>query len=82
MKLLHDLVAIERDKPPEKTAGGLYMPEQIKTVPPFGVIKYIAEGVTEIKVGDRVCYKVFASVDIDVDEGLDIIPTSGVMAVL
>ncbi len=80
MKLLHDYVAIEPDKPPEKTEGGLYLHHQIKTYPPTGTIRYIADGITDIKVGARVVYKVYASVDIE--EGLTVIPYNGVVAIL
>lgn len=82
MKLLHDLVAIERDLPPEASAGGILLQEQIKTTPPFGIVKYIGPAVKEVNVGDRVCYKVYSSIDVDIDEGLDVLPISGVMAVL
>lgn len=80
MKMLHDYVAIEPDKPEEKTASGLLLAEQIKTYPPFGTVKHVGKNITEIKPGDRVIYKVYASVDIK--DNLAVIPISGVIAVL
>lgn len=78
MKMLHDYVAIEPDRPPEKTAGGLLLAEQIKTYPPFGTVRHVGPGISDIKPGDRVCYKVYASVDIE--DNLAVIPYDGVIA--
>lgn len=80
MNLLHDYVAIEPEKPAEKTKGGILLAEQIKTYPPFGKVLAVATNITEIKPGDRVIYKVYAS--IDVDENTVVIPISGVIGTL
>lgn len=80
MKLLHDFVSIEPDKPEEKTKSGLLLAEQIKTYPPYGTVKYVAKGITDVKPGDRVIYKVYQSVDIEGD--LVVIPLAGLIAVL
>lgn len=90
MKLLHDYVAIKADELEEKTNSGIYIPNQIKTPPPTGVVKYVGDKVTEVKVGDHVIYKVYASVDIDTEPSalkdetklLSIIPISGVLAII
>jgi co-chaperonin GroES (HSP10) len=82
MQLLHDYVAIEVDHPPEKTEGGLYLHRQIKTYPPTGTVRHVAANISDIKVGDRVVYKVYASIDIDVEDGLAIVPYDGVIATL
>lgn len=80
MKLLHDYLAIEPDKPDEKTESGLYLQKQINTYPPYGTVKHVAKNITDIKVGDRVVYKVYASVDLSKD--LAIVPYEGVIALL
>lgn len=80
MNLLHDYVAIEPDKPDEKTASGFLLAEQIKTYPPTGIVRHVADGITGVKVGARVVYKVYASIDIE--DGLVVIPISGVIATL
>lgn len=73
-------MAIEPDKPKEKTESGLLLAEQIKTYPPTGTVRHVAKGISEIKPGDRVVYKVYASVDIE--DNLAVIPFSGVVAKL
>jgi len=78
--LLHDYIAVKVDPVEEKTASGLYLHEQIKTYPPQGVVTHIAMGVVGVKVGDRVQFKVYASVDIAKD--LVVVPQSGLIAVL
>lgn len=80
MKLLHDYVAITPDKPEEKTKSGLYLKEQVTTYPPTGTIEAVADNITIIKPGQRVIYKVYASVDID--ENTAVIPISGVIGIL
>ncbi len=80
MKLLNGYVAIEPDKPEEKTASGLLLAEQIKTYPPFGTVRHVASNISEIKPGQRVVYKVYSSVDID--DNLCVLPIDGVIGIL
>lgn len=80
MKLLHDYVAIKPDKPEEKTESGLYLQEEVKTYPPFGTIEAVSSSITNLKKGDRVLYKVYASVDINKD--LAVVPYECVIAIL
>lgn len=80
MNLLHDFVAIEPDKPEEKTDSGLLLAKQIKTYPPYGTVRHVAKGIPDLKPGDRVIYKVYASVD--VKDNLAVIPYDGIIAKL
>jgi co-chaperonin GroES (HSP10) len=82
MKLLHDYVAIKPDKIEEKTKSGIYMAEAVKTYPPNGKVVDLGEmlGGSGINIGDRVQYKVYASVDLD-DETV-VVPYSGIVRVL
>lgn len=80
MKMFHDYVAIEPDKPEERTASGLHLAQQIKTYPPTGTVRFKAPGVDQVAVGDRVVYKVYASVDVSDD--LAVVPFSAVIGVL
>lgn len=80
MRLLHDYIAIENDKHESTTKSGLHLASAIKTYPPTGTVKHVAATVKDIKVGDRVLYKVHASVDIEGD--LQVVPYSGVIAIL
>ena len=80
MNLLHDYVAIEPDKPEEKTASGFLLAEQVKTYPPTGIVRHVADGITEVKVGQKVIYKVYGSVDIQ--DNLAVLPLDGVIGII
>lgn len=80
MKLLHNLVSITPEKPEEKTASGIYMTEQIKTYPPFGRVMAVADGITEVKVGDRVVFAVYAGLEVAKDTVL--VPIKNILAVV
>jgi chaperonin GroES len=83
MKVLHDYVVIKRDENEETTKSGLLLAEKIKALPPTGVVKEIGFDVWRVKPGDHVVYKVYASVDIEVEgESYDVLPAEGVMAIL
>ncbi len=77
--MLHDYIAVTPFKPKEKTESGLLLQTAIKTYPPMGIIKDLPKGISDLKVGDKVLYKVYASVDID--ENTAIIPYPSVVAV-
>lgn len=81
MKLLHDLVQIKPDKPPEKTESGiLLVSNALKELPPTGEITGVSNNIADIKVGDRVIYAVYMGLEID-DETV-LVPYKGVMAIL
>lgn len=65
MKPFKDLVVIEVDPPKEKTASGLYIKEDWKTIPPTGVIKEVGPDVTTVAVGDKVLFERYSSIIID-----------------
>ena len=80
MKVLNGYVVVEPDKPEEKTSSGILLAEKIKSYPPYGTVKHVAPEIIDIKPGDRVVYKVYASVDIEGD--LAVVPYSGIIAIL
>lgn len=63
MQPLKDLVLIEADKPKEKTASGIYITEDWKTLPPMGTVKAVGPEVKDQSlVGKRVLFERYASV--------------------
>lgn len=80
MKLLHQDVAIEQDKPKEKTDSGIYLAEQIATYSPQGTIKEVGTNISELKEGDRVIFEPYGGKL--VDEDLWIVPYEAVLAKL
>lgn len=78
MQLLHDDVAIEPDKPEEKTASGLYRFEAIATYTPFGTVRHCGPNIRTIKRGDRVVYERHGAKVIQ--EDLEIVSYQAVLA--
>ncbi len=64
------LVTVDEDGEPQKTAGGLYLPDTAKEKPRTGVV--IAVGTDEdlrekVKEGDRVLYGKYTGDEVDLD---------------
>jgi len=62
MKPLNDLVLVEADKVESRTASGLYIKEDWKTLPPKGTVVAVGSKVTQVKEGDRVVFERYGSV--------------------
>lgn len=56
LKPLKDRVYISYSEEPEKTAGGLYVPDNAKEKPQQGKVEAIGSEVKEVKVGDTVLF--------------------------
>lgn len=64
------LVSVDEDGEPQKTAGGLYLPDTAKEKPRTGVV--IAVGTDEdlrekVKEGDRVLYGKYTGDEVDLE---------------
>lgn len=70
MKPKRDLVLIRADKPEERTASGLYIVEEWKTLPQTGEVLAIGPLVKNVQVGERVLFERYASVILENDERL------------
>jgi len=70
IKPLHDRVLLKiEDKKEERTAGGLYIPEQAKEKAFEGMVIAVGDDEEKIKVkpGDRVVYESYSGTDIEID---------------
>lgn len=65
-----DIVLIEADKPPEKSASGILLVEDWRTLPPTGTVIEVGPEVTTVKKGDRVVFERYASIILDKDQRL------------
>lgn len=65
-----DIVLIKADKARDKTASGLLIKEDWKSLPLAGVILAIGPGVTNVEIGDRVLFERYSSVILEDDERL------------
>lgn len=81
MKLLHDNILIQPERPPEKTDSGILLTSNaLKELPPFGRVMGVPASITDIKVDDRVVYAVYAGVEVDEDTVL--VPYEAVLGVV
>ena len=71
MKIINpkrDIVVIKADPPKDKTASGLYIVEDWKTLPPVGTVEAIGPDVKDKDlVGKRVLFERYTSITIDKD---------------
>jgi co-chaperonin GroES (HSP10) len=70
LKPLRDIILIRADKPKEKTASGLYVIEEWKTLPATGEVLAVGPLVIDVAVGDHVQFERYASVILENDERL------------
>lgn len=70
IKPLRDIILIKADAPKERTASGLYLVEEWKTLPSTGTVLAIGPMVTVVKEGDRVMFERYASVILEDNERL------------
>lgn len=56
MTLGKDKVLVKREDAPEKTVGGLKIPDAARERPDYGVVVGAGAGVEDWKVGDRVTF--------------------------
>ncbi len=67
IKPLADRVVAVRVEAAEKTASGLYLPDNAKEKPVAAEVKAVGPDVKSVKVGDRILYKEYSTTDIKID---------------
>lgn len=67
IKPLGDRVVAVREAAQEKTASGLYLPDNTKEKPVLATVEAVGPEVKAIKKGDRVLYKEYATTEIKLD---------------
>lgn len=65
MKLLNKNVLVRVDEVQQKTESGILLADNTQKLPSSGVIEGVADGITDVKVGDRVQFLRYASLDTD-----------------
>ncbi|MEJ2182113.1 MAG: co-chaperone GroES [Nitrospirota bacterium] len=56
LKPLKDRVVVSYAEEPEKTSGGIYVPDTAKERPQQGTVEAVGSEVKEVKVGDKVLF--------------------------
>jgi chaperonin GroES len=67
IKPLADRVVATRIEAAEKTASGLYLPDNAKEKPVVAEVKAVGPDVKHVKVGDKIIYKEYSTTDLKLD---------------
>lgn len=64
---LGDRVVAVREQAAEKTASGLYLPDNAKEKPVVAKVVAVGKDAKSVKVGDRVLYKEYSTTELKID---------------
>ena len=67
IKPLADRVVAVRIEAAEKTASGLYLPDNAKEKPVVAEVKAVGPDVKHLKVGDKIVYKEYSTTELKLD---------------
>ena len=67
IKPLADRVVAVREEAATKTASGIYLPDTAKEKPVVAKIVAIGPDVKQVKIGDKIVYKEYATTDLKID---------------
>lgn len=67
IKPLGDRVVATRELAQEKTASGLYLPDNAKEKPVLAKIEAVGKDVKNVKPGDKILYKEYSTTEIKID---------------
>lgn len=65
---LGDRVVGQQLEAEQKTASGLYLPDQAREKPKVAKLVAVGPDVKSLKVGDKILYKDFSTTDVKVDD--------------
>lgn len=83
LKPLGDRVIAQVEEASNKTASGLYLPDNAKEKPKIAKVVAIGKDVKDVKTGDRIVYKEYSTTDVKVDkEEFIIVKEEDVLATL
>lgn len=67
IKPLGDRVVAVREQAQEKTASGLYLPDNAKEKPVLAKVEAVGSDVKNVKKGDKILYKEYSTTEIKID---------------
>jgi chaperonin GroES len=68
LKPLKDRVVVSYTEEPEKTAGGLYVPDSAKEKPQIGKVEAVGSEVKDLKKGNMVLFDKYSGSRVNVDD--------------
>lgn len=67
IKPLADRVVAVREEAAQKTASGIYLPDTAKEKPVIAKVIAVGPEVNQVKVGEKIVYKEYATTDLKID---------------
>lgn len=67
VKPLADRVVAVREEAAQKTASGIYLPDTAKEKPVIASVVAIGPDVKQVKVGEKIVYKEYATIELKID---------------
>lgn len=67
IKPLADRVVATKEEVQNKTASGLYLPDNAKEKPVVAKVEAVGKDVKDLKVGDRIVYKEYSTTELKID---------------
>lgn len=64
---LGDRVVAKREEKTQKTASGLYLPDNAQEQPKTAVVEVVGDKVKAVKKGDRILFKEFSTTEVKLD---------------
>jgi chaperonin GroES len=68
LKPLGDRVVAQVEEASNKTASGLYLPDNAKEKPKVAKVTAVGSAVRDVKVGDRIVYKEYSTTEVKVEK--------------
>lgn len=68
IKPLSDRVVAVREKAPEKTASGLYLPDSSKEKPVLAEVVATGPEAKNVNVGDKIVYKEYSTTELKIND--------------
>ena len=68
IKPLGDRVVAVREKAAEKTASGIYLPDNAKEKPLAATVEAVGKDVKDVKVGDKILYKEYSTTEVTIND--------------
>lgn len=64
---LGERLVAKREEKEQKTASGLYIPENAQEQPKTAVVEVVGDKVKTVKKGDRILFKEFSTTEVKID---------------
>ena len=64
---LADRVVAVRERAEQKTASGLYLPDNAKEKPAYAVVQAVGADVKVVKKGDKIVFKEYSTTELKID---------------